>query len=98
MRQSFETRKGLVFGSWFLGVVVRLKTYHFRNKATALTLAEQGDAAAQCLLGVVYAQGLGVPQDYKEAAKWYRLAAEQGHAAAQRNRGLLPPALASMCP
>ena len=24
--------------------------------------------------------GQGVPQDYKEAVKWYRLAAEQGYA------------------
>jgi TPR repeat protein len=28
-----------------------------------------------------------VPQDYKEAAKWYRMAAEQGHAWAQYNLG-----------
>jgi len=28
-----------------------------------------------------------VPQDYKEAVKWYRKAAEQGHAYAQSNLG-----------
>ena len=28
-------------------------------------------------------KGLGVPQDYAEAAKWYRLAAEQGDTKAQ---------------
>ncbi|MBP0118666.1 MAG: sel1 repeat family protein, partial [Candidatus Nitrotoga sp.] len=31
--------------------------------------------------------GQGVPQDFKEAVKWYRLAAEQGHALAQFNLG-----------
>ena len=33
--------------------------------------------------------GDGVPQDYKEAVKWYRLAAEQGYADAQYNLGLM---------
>ena len=42
--------------------------------------AEQGNAAAQYNLGVMYDNGEGVPQDYAEAAKWYRLAAEQGEA------------------
>ena len=50
-----------------------------------LPLAEQGDAFAQYNLGLMYDQGLGVPQDYKEAVKWYRLAAEQGYADAQTN-------------
>ena len=51
--------------------------------ATALRawtpLAEQGSANAQFNLGGMYEYGEGVPQDYKTAAKWYRLAAEQGH-------------------
>jgi TPR repeat protein len=40
-------------------------------------------------LGVKYAQGLGVVQDYAEALKWYRLAAQQGSADAQSNLGLM---------
>ena len=32
---------------------------------------------------------LGVPQDYKEAVRWYKLAADQGHASAQYNLGLM---------
>ena len=28
----------------------------------------------------MYAVGQGVPHDYKEAVKWFRLAAEQGYA------------------
>lgn len=50
--------------------------------------AEQGDAAAQTMLGACYAIGEGVPHDYKEAMKWYRLAAEQGNADAQFSLGL----------
>ncbi len=34
-----------------------------------LTLAEQGDTTAQSFLGSLYNEGLGVPQDYKEAVK-----------------------------
>jgi TPR repeat protein len=52
-------------------------------------LAEQGYAAAQTNLGVMYANGQGVPQDYAEALKWYRKAAEQGNAGAQRNLGAM---------
>jgi len=52
-----------------------------------LPLAEQGLAAAQHYMGVMYGEGKGVPQDYAEAMKWYRLAAEQGDADAQYNLG-----------
>ena len=48
-------------------------------------LAEQGSAKAQYNLGVMYDNGLGVPQDYIEAVNWYRKAAEQGDAEAQNN-------------
>ena len=34
-------------------------------------------------------KGRGVPQDYAEAVKWYRLAAEQGNATAQNNLGFM---------
>ena len=49
--------------------------------------AEQGDADAQLLLGVMYNTGSGVAQDYKQAVAWYRKAAEQGYATAQSNLG-----------
>jgi TPR repeat protein len=35
----------------------------------------------------MYARGEGVPEDDAEAVRWYRLAAEQGLAAAQLNLG-----------
>jgi TPR repeat protein len=37
--------------------------------------AYQGQANAQNALGVMYQNGEGVPQDYVEAVRWYRLAA-----------------------
>jgi hypothetical protein len=49
--------------------------------------AEQGDASEQNRLGILYHGGHGVPQDYAEAAKWFRKAAEQGDADAQLNLG-----------
>jgi TPR repeat protein len=37
--------------------------------------AEQGDCDSQFSLGTAYERGIGVPQDYIEAHKWYNLAA-----------------------
>ena len=51
--------------------------------------AEQGDAKAQNNLGLSYALGLGVPEDDREAVRWYRVAAEQGAAKAQYNLGAM---------
>ena len=54
-----------------------------------LPLAENEDAEAQRNLGVMYHQGLGVPQSNAEAVKWYRRAAENGHPRAQQNLGVM---------
>ncbi len=51
--------------------------------------AERGDARAQALLGFMYANGRGVPQNHVVAARWYELAAEQGNATAQCLLGLM---------
>ena len=40
-------------------------------------------------LGFLYGQGRGVSQDYAEAVRWFRAAAEQGDATAQYNLGVL---------
>ncbi len=50
-------------------------------------LAEQGDPTAQTILGNMYDEGKGVPQDYEEAVKWCRLAAEQRFPQGQDNLG-----------
>ncbi len=57
--------------------------------ADTMHLAEQGNAAAQHTLGVMYSSGKGVPENYAEAVKWYRKAAAQGYAQAQNNLGLM---------
>lgn len=59
------------------------------NIAEVRHKAEGGDATAQKDLGAIYAKGLGVEQDYREAAKWYQLAAAQGNPAAQTALGEL---------
>ena len=51
--------------------------------------AEAGSPFAQANLGIMYAQGDGVPEDDAEAIKWFRLAAEQGHAGAQYSLGVM---------
>lgn len=44
----------------------------------ALPLAKKGNPAAQTLAAEIYARGLGVRRNEKEAARWYAAAAEQG--------------------
>lgn len=70
-----------------------LDAYNRKEYKTAFDkwtpLAKQGNAQAQSNLGVRYAIGLGVTQDYKEAVKWFRLSAEQGEAEGQYNLGVM---------
>jgi TPR repeat protein len=49
--------------------------------------ARQGDAAAQCWVGICYAHGLGVKQDEEQAVHWYSEAAKRGSVQAQHNLG-----------
>src|ERR1043165_9947716 len=51
------------------------------------TKAEKGDAKAQTELGQIYEVGQGVKQDYAEAVKWYRKAAEQDYDEAENLLG-----------
>ncbi|MCA6073214.1 MAG: sel1 repeat family protein, partial [Endomicrobium sp.] len=39
--------------------------------------ADQGNVNAQYNLGVMYANGEGVQQNYKEAVNWYQKSADQ---------------------
>ncbi|HXC65508.1 MAG TPA: SEL1-like repeat protein, partial [bacterium] len=43
-----------------------------------MAAAKQGDAKAECGLGVMYEHGRGVPQDLGHAMEWYLKAAAQG--------------------
>jgi hypothetical protein len=60
-----------------------------RASSILIPLAERGDPVAQAYLGFMFETGRGVPQNYSEAAMWYRRAAEQGNGAAQYSLGLL---------
>lgn len=52
-------------------------------------LASNGEPRAQYDLGLLYDKGQGVPQNDREALKWYTLAAKQGEPRAQYNLGLM---------
>ena len=70
-----------------------MDAYQRGSYATALSewrpLAEGGDAQAQLHLGLLYANGEGVPQDYAKARQYYEKAAAQGSASGQNNLGYL---------
>ena len=51
--------------------------------------ALMGEAEAELYLGIFHANGNLVEQDYREAARWFALAAEHGNPTAMRNLALL---------
>ena len=51
--------------------------------------AAAGDANAELQLGILYAKGDGVKQDYDTAGKWFRASASQGLPRAQYDLGVL---------
>lgn len=69
--------------------------YEAGNYAQAFRLwqpfAQQGNGntGAQYNLGLMYAQGQGVAQDYQQAKAWWQKAANQGDAKAQYNLGVI---------
>ena len=54
-----------------------------------LNLANKGIAEAQMNLGMMFERGQGVPKDFKEAIRWYHLAADQGLIKAQEKKDSL---------
>ena len=51
--------------------------------------AEAGDSSAMVDLGMKYANGRGVPQNYQEAVSWLRKASAAGDAAGMNNMGVM---------
>jgi hypothetical protein len=98
-------RRGWMIGifsalSWLLPVYAEAATAHqgaaafsrgdyTKASSILIPLAERGDPVAQAQLGFMFETGRGVPQNFSEAAMWYRRAAEQGNSAAQYSLGLL---------
>lgn len=65
-------------------------TMSARELAETQLLAEWvGSPADQYKLGNVYFRGEGVPKDYAQAVKWYRMAADQGMPASQYMMGVI---------
>ena len=64
-----------------------LAAYNRGDYDTALRevmpLAVAGDSRARALIGMMYVDGEGVPQDDAEALRWFRLSADHGHAIGQ---------------
>lgn len=69
-------------------------TSEFKDKAVVSAAADRtmdrtradamrGDPEAQTLVGMSYYLGGGVPEDYVEAVRWFRMAALQGNSGAQ---------------
>ena len=85
--------------SWRCGVLVVLVLCLGARTASADELAESvqrarkeaedGKAQAQFTYAWFLEQGKGVAKNEVEAARWYRKAAEQKHAGAENNLGLL---------
>lgn len=73
-----------------LGIATRkhsknmMKAYVYYSMAAA-----QGDAGAECQVGLMAAQGQGIAQNFTLAAEWFLMAAKKGNAQAQFNLGFL---------
>lgn len=61
----------------------------YANAAKIVSAAAKGEAAARFELGMLHEKGEVLPQNHKEAAKWFRLAADDGYGPAQLYLGLL---------
>lgn len=70
-----------------------LARYEAGNYKTAYQLArpaaENGQASAQYVMGRLYHDGLGLPQDFAKALHWYRRAVEQQYAPAKSRLGYM---------
>lgn len=84
--------QGHAFTFWATGLIGR----NLRQESVELNLQEainwlrfaaELDAEAQYNLGRLYKDATGVAQNDREAFRWFRLAAEQGHARAQGSLG-----------
>ena len=67
------------------------EAYNKGNYSDALhlwhILAKNGHIDSQYSLGLMHAEGVGLPQNFKEAFRWFSLASTQGHIDAQNKLG-----------
>lgn len=69
------------------GVCLMEKKEYGEAYDVMVSAAEKGLAEAQCALGQMYAEGLGVTQDPEKSEHWYRMAANQGERIALASLG-----------
>lgn len=69
------------------GVCLMEKKEYGEAYDVMVAAAEKGLAEAQCALGQMYAEGLGVAQDPEKSEHWYRMAANQGERIALASLG-----------
>ena len=72
----------------YIIVIERFKFLHSSEVQKDLELAEQGDARAQCQIGIRYRDGNNVAQNQEKAVKWFRKSAEQGNNYSQCEMGI----------
>ncbi len=72
-----------------LGLAVLWLNTAIAQQDTQERYALAGDVFAQHNLGMAYAEGRSVPQNYTEAARWYRMSARQGYPYSQYELGYL---------
>jgi uncharacterized protein len=74
---------------------IGIARYNSGDYATAMRLLrplaekDKGFLKPSFYLGLMYANGQGVPQDYAAAVSWYRKIADKGYAPAQNNLGVM---------
>jgi TPR repeat protein len=83
MKKRFSILSLVIF------IVVLTSIAFAQNLIEIKEKAMQGDARAQFNLGLMYAKGDGVKQDFSQAMLWYEKAAAQGDAQGQNNLGVL---------
>lgn len=70
--------------------VLGFSSFGMADEISDLTAkAEAGDVSAQYSLGMMYATGEGVTQNYQQAVYWWQKAAERGNTAAQFDLGVM---------
>lgn len=77
----------LVVGLYCAGQNTLVAPLSLSEVSTLQNAAMIGNVDAQMRLGMIYESGMGLPQNYAEAAKWFRKAAEKGNRTAFASLG-----------
>jgi TPR repeat protein len=77
------TASAAVAGPWEDGMAAYNRGDYLPAIQLFRPLAEQGNAKAQKVLGIMFRKGEGVPKDPVRARMWYSLAAKRGDAGAK---------------